>query len=518
MKYAHLFNSASEQQSAYENNYIEPWVSYTISIDKVHYSKVAPIYFIYNQVVIGGRYHEDEVGRIYSNDSVYKKLGYAPMLDIDFLKSLCNSMISIESMTGYVEDTYNSLTDYKTIYGNDLWSEGAFSGISFANGYIMHKSDVENINPQDKDTYPADLALDNFYINSWVNYDGSFGQYGNYINLNDFKTFLSEQIDSAKQQYGNDAVVVIPITPMFNNEDDGLISTFLLKHIAQSGKQIIPSVEVVDGVLTSTGYNTIISEVVNKYGTGSLVISNGTDSIKINTGDSYDSSVWSNFNVNYVTTTVIFVPNGFSYIVINAPSNMDIYEKIDDGVPAEISLSGGTNYIGPLTNGFVLHALPSMGSDGSIYYTPQTHSSGHCSEKINTIDVSNYDSSNITDASFMFEYIGCYENWSLSAAPTMQLDLSTMDTSRFNNVRRLFYHVYLDSLNLSNWDLSGLDSNNSNINEMFTNAGINTVILNNVDNDTYSIIYDSIVYANENGGASIGVIERDGVTTSLSNE
>ena len=38
-KYLHLYEAQSEFESAYTNNYVEPWVSYTEENEEVNYNK-----------------------------------------------------------------------------------------------------------------------------------------------------------------------------------------------------------------------------------------------------------------------------------------------------------------------------------------------------------------------------------------------------------------------------------------------------------------------------------------------
>ena len=126
-----------------------------------------------------------------------------------------------------------------------------------------------------------------------------------------------------------------------------------------------------------------------------------------------------------------------------------------------------------------------VASEGEIMANPDCSKMFKGCEKIKNINLSNFDTSNTTDMSYMFYYcrnltdIVGIENFSTSQVTNMNsmftccdfylidLNLKNWDTSKVTDMGNMFEMCYsLTSLDLSNWDTSQV----TNMNSMFANC------------------------------------------------
>ena len=105
-------------------------------------------------------------------------------------------------------------------------------------------------------------------------------------------------------------------------------------------------------------------------------------------------------------------------------------------------------------------------------------------ESLTSLDLSNFNTSNATSFGGMFE--GC--------TSLQSLDLSMFDTSNVESYGLMFEGcTSLQSLDLSNWKYKKDDIFDSVTYNMFKNcSSLNSIVLNNVDCDTYNFIKDEV--------------------------
>ena len=100
-------------------------------------------------------------------------------------------------------------------------------------------------------------------------------------------------------------------------------------------------------------------------------------------------------------------------------------------------------------------------------------------QSLTSLDVSNWDTSNVTDMTSMF-----YECNSLTS-----LDLSNFDTSNVTSMNGMFWYCYsLTSLDVSNWDTSNV----TNMHNMFSNCNNLTTVTGTIDMSKVSSYIDML--------------------------
>lgn len=109
------------------------------------------------------------------------------------------------------------------------------------------------------------------------------------------------------------------------------------------------------------------------------------------------------------------------------------------------------------------------------------------------IDLTKFNTSNVTDIAHMF---GAIEDYDHRYQP-FDLDLSGWDVSKVTSADGIFYSDYFDTLNLTGWHLTNIDTDVQYPNyDMFLNATINTIILKNSDEKTINYIKDRAMVMN----------------------
>ena len=116
--------------------------------------------------------------------------------------------------------------------------------------------------------------------------------------------------------------------------------------------------------------------------------------------------------------------------------------------------------------------------------------------KLTTIDLSNFNTSKVTDMSSMFSSSGCNATtWSIG-------DLSNWDTSNVTKMTRMFYNQSkLSDINLTSFDTSRVTS----MSEMFTGC-LNLVTLDLSSFDTSNVQYMGSMFTIPTGHSECGGI------------
>ena len=111
-------------------------------------------------------------------------------------------------------------------------------------------------------------------------------------------------------------------------------------------------------------------------------------------------------------------------------------------------------------------------NSGGMFYREDTPAQyldtiGNWFDNIRDIDLSNFDTSRVTDMHYMF--------WNMHSLTS--LNISNFDTSKVTNMSSMFYNMNLTSLDLSSFDTSKV----TNMSSMFDNTGLTSLNLSNFD-------------------------------------
>ncbi len=225
------------------------------------------------------------------------------------------------------------------------------------------------------------------------------------------------------------------------------------------------------------------------------VISSNTNNLKlfIRNNSNTNQDVSFSLKGGYINNTLsdISVPSGYSEITtIETPSSNTYFCKTSE------TLTQGLEYVnGQYTYGYKKEgkrassglAWTNISNDGwGVQLTDKTSTSSVNSKlctyinnkpvvsmsymfyksKVTTLDVSNFDTSNVTNMSDMFR---------ISQATT--LDVSNFDTSNVTNMSNMFYNSQATTLDVSNFGTSNV----TNMNHMFYNSQATTLDVSNFD-------------------------------------
>ena len=99
--------------------------------------------------------------------------------------------------------------------------------------------------------------------------------------------------------------------------------------------------------------------------------------------------------------------------------------------------------------------------------------------KATTLDVSNFDTSNVTDMSYMF-----------NGSQATSLNLSNFNTSNVTNMSGMFSRSQVTTLDLSNFNTSSV----TNMNGMFNDSTLLTAIYASDKFNTYNVMYSTDMF------------------------
>ena len=241
-------------------------------------------------------------------------------------------------------------------------------------------------------------------------------------------------------------------------------------YVSATGASNAPVSDVgITGNVSATG-NMIVQLVYPESNDDTELISYTRKGIKNN-----DTIIWTKWikNIALLKTYIIkgygapdnlfnqLIPDTVKSIIftdISMPSNATLIDVDDDGVVAWVDTSDNTKmYVSTQYAGIKVEGNINISS--MFYYRT----------KLTSLDLSNFDTSNVKDMGSMF--FGCNA--------LTKLDLSNFDTSNVTNMSYMFYAcMNLNTLDLSNFNTSKV----TNMGDMFTNCiSLTSLDLSNFD-------------------------------------